>query len=80
MANIDDDDWRAGTVRTLYPDRGFGWLDCGALRFVFLHATAFELDTGNFQTLSEGDRVEVVITTTPKGPRAAKARLIDDGA
>ena len=79
MANIDDD-WRAGTVRTIHADRGFAWVDCGTLRYVFLHATAFELDTGEFHMLSEGDKVEVLVTKTPKGPRAAKARLIDDGA
>lgn len=64
-----------GTVARLLRDKGFGFVkseegggEC------FFHRSSVR--GGRFEDLSEGDRVEYTVSSSPKGPRAEDVRPI----
>jgi CspA family cold shock protein len=57
-----------GTVKWFNESKGFGFIEQESGADVFAHYKAI---TGNgFKTLSEGQRVEFIISQGPKGPQA----------
>jgi len=63
-----------GTVKWFNDQKGFGFLAVEGGKDVFVHHSAIE--SNGFRSLSEGDRVEFVIESGPKGPSAANVRKI----
>ena len=63
-----------GQIKTLVPDRGFGFiLGEGGVEF-FFHRS--EVLGGDFSTLKPGDRVIFEEVLSPKGPRAGGVQRV----
>ena len=60
-----------GTIKRLVRDRGFGFIRDEGGQEWFFHRSGVE---GNFESLSEGQRVSFEEEASPKGPRAASVR------
>lgn len=64
-----------GTVKWFNESKGFGFItpsDGG--KDVFVHFSAIQSD--GFRTLQEGQKVEFETENGPKGPQAAKVKLV----
>ncbi|MEZ8220483.1 cold shock protein (beta-ribbon, CspA family) [Candidatus Fervidibacteria bacterium JGI MDM2 JNZ-1-D12] len=66
---------RQGTVKWFNQTKGFGFIACDDGTEAFVHYSAIEGQKG-FRSLKQGDRVELEISQSPKGPRAEKVRLL----
>ena len=71
-----------GTIKTIRDDRGFGFIkpDSGN-QDVFFHSSSVE--SGDFDRLREGDRVEFTEGTDPRNPgrkRAEDVRVVGDSS
>jgi cold shock protein len=68
-----------GTIKSLRSDRGFGFIAVeGERDELFFHSSAVE--TGTFDQLQEGQRVEFTPGTDPRNPgrsRAEHVRVIE---
>jgi len=64
-----------GVVKWFNEAKGFGFIvrDSGT-GDIFVHFSAIQMD--GFKKLSEGDRVEFVVTDGQKGPAAADVRKL----
>jgi CspA family cold shock protein len=63
---------RTGTVKSLHPEKGFGFLiDEGGVEY-FFHRSACP----DFDALSRGMAVRFTPTDGPKGPRAAAVEVL----
>ena len=62
-----------GTIKKLISNRGFGFIE-GESGEIFFHSSAVE--SGNFDSLTEGQRVEYEEGEGPKGPRAENVRVL----
>jgi len=60
-----------GTIKRLVRDRGFGFIRDDGGQEWFFHRSAVD---GNFDDLTEGQRVTFEEEPSAKGPRAAKVR------
>lgn len=60
-----------GVVTSVYPDKGFGFVQEPNGTQRFFHSTASEIDLRN---LRPGDEVSFIPTKAPKGPRAIEVR------
>jgi CspA family cold shock protein len=61
----------SGTIKRIQRDKGFGFIrDSGGQEY-FFHRSAVE---GDFDSLSEGQRVSFEEEQSPKGPRAGNVR------
>jgi cold shock CspA family protein len=60
-----------GTIKTLFRNRGFGFIRDDAGQDWFFHRTSVE---GSFDQLNEGQRVSFDEEPSAKGPRAANVR------
>jgi CspA family cold shock protein len=60
-----------GTVKWFNNTKGYGFItpDSGE-KDVFVHQSVIEGQSG-YRSLNEGDRVEMVVEQSPKGPQAA---------
>ena len=58
-----------GTVKWFNDAKGFGFIEQGEGKDVFVHHTAIQAD--GFKSLAEGTRVSFDIVDGPKGPAAA---------
>jgi len=68
--------WQStGTVKWFNESKGFGFIACDDGTEAFVHYSAIE-GQGGFRTLKQGDRVELEVTQSPKGPRAQKVRVL----
>jgi CspA family cold shock protein len=65
-----------GTIARLLIDKGFGFIRDESGVEHFFHRSAIR--GAVFELLREGQRVEFVNEDSPKGPRAADVRLIDN--
>ena len=63
-----------GTIKKL-TDKGFGFI-AGDRGELFFHSSSVE--GTSFEALREGQRVEFTTEDSPKGPRAAEVRLLDN--
>lgn len=64
-----------GTVKWFNPEKGFGFINIdGGGADVFVHFSA--IDSGGFRSLDEDQRVEFEVTQGPKGPQAARVRVV----
>ena len=64
-----------GTVKWFNEAKGFGFItpeDGG--KDLFAHFS--EIQAGGFKTLSEGQRVKLVVKQGPKGPQASEIRVV----
>jgi CspA family cold shock protein len=57
-----------GTVKWFNEDKGFGFIEQESGKDVFAHYSAIE--SGGFKTLTEGQRVEFLVTQGQKGLQA----------
>jgi cold shock protein len=64
-----------GTVKWFNDAKGFGFItpDDGG-KDLFAHHT--EIQMGGFKSLTEGQKVEFEVQQSPKGPNAAKIRVV----
>ena len=60
-----------GTIKRLVRDRGFGFIRDEGGQEWFFHRSGVE---GDFESLTEGQRVSFEEEDSPKGPRAARVR------
>ena len=60
-----------GTIARLLIDKGFGFIRDTSGQEYFFHRSAVE---GDFDSLSEGQRVSFEEEQSPKGPRAGNVR------
>lgn len=63
-----------GTVKWFNSDKGFGFIEQASGPDVFAHFS--EIQNAGFKTLTEGQRVEFVVTPGAKGPQASKITII----
>jgi CspA family cold shock protein len=64
-----------GTVKKVASDRGFGFIAADDGKEYFFHRTGVESLAG-FESLRGGEHVIFEIEQSPKGPRAAKVRVV----
>lgn len=57
-----------GTVKWFNDNKGYGFIQHGGGRDVYVHFSAIESD--GFRTLTEGDSVEFDMRETAEGPKA----------
>jgi CspA family cold shock protein len=57
-----------GTVKWFNNSKGYGFIGRDGGEDVFVHHTGIRGE--GFKTLDEGDRVEFVVESSPKGPQA----------
>lgn len=64
-----------GTVKWFNESKGFGFITpSDGSKDVFVHFSAIQAD--GFRTLQEGQRVEFETENGPKGPQAAKVKIV----
>ncbi len=64
-----------GTVKWFNESKGFGFITpADGSKDVFVHFSAIQAD--GFRTLQEGQKVEFETENGPKGPQAAKVKLV----
>ena len=66
----------SGTIARLLIDKGFGFIRDESGVEHFFHRSAVR--SAVFELLREGQRVEFSQEDSPKGPRAADVRLVDN--
>jgi len=74
----DHGEMRCGTVRWYHVSRGYGFIrpdDDGP--DVFVHFSA--IDTDDFKALEEKQRVAFLLAHGPRGPQAARVRVLKSG-
>jgi cold shock CspA family protein len=65
-----------GTVTNFSANKRWGWvLPDGTRKSVFIHSS----DVADRLTLRENDRIEFEIEATPRGDKAVRAVLLDEG-
>jgi cold shock protein len=64
-----------GTIKKIVTDRGFGFIQADDGKEYFFHRSGVESATG-FEMLAGGERVQFEVEPSPKGPRAARVRVI----
>ena len=62
-----------GTIKKLIANRGFGFIE-GESGELFFHSS--DLESGNFESLTEGQKVEYTAGEGPKGPRAENVKVL----
>ncbi len=67
-----------GTVKWFNESKGYGFIACDDGTEAFVHYSAIE-GQGGFRTLRQGDRVELEVAPSSKGPRAEKVRVLKSG-
>lgn len=64
-----------GTVKWFNESKGFGFITpSDGSKDVFVHFSAIQAD--GFRTLQEGQKVEYETESGPKGPQAAKVKIV----
>jgi len=64
-----------GTVKWFNESKGFGFITpADGSKDVFVHFSAIQSD--GFRTLQEGQKVEFETENGPKGPQAAKVKIV----
>ena len=67
-------DRKTGTVKWFDPSKGYGYIEAGLGKEVFVH---FQAITGKgFQSLHAGDKVEFAVDYKPSGPVALEVSRI----
>jgi cold shock protein len=64
-----------GTIKRIVPERGFGFIAADDSKEYFFHRSALD-GSLDFDQLRGGEKVEFVIETSDKGPRAGRVRAV----
>lgn len=64
-----------GTVKWFNGDKGFGFIAREGGADVFVHFSAIQGD--GFRNLSEGQKVEFMVESGPKGPQATNVTVLN---
>ena len=62
-----------GTIKKLVSDRGFGFIAAEDGKEYFFHRSGTDVE---FDTLQGGEHVNFEVEASPKGPRAARVRVV----
>jgi CspA family cold shock protein len=65
-----------GTVKWFNNDKGFGFIQQENGPDVFVHFRAIK-SNGGYRSLTEGQRVEFIVTQGQKGPQAEEVTVIE---
>ena len=63
-----------GTVKWFNGSKGYGFIERDSGEDVFVHYTSIQQD--GYRTLTEGQRVEFVVTQGEKGPQAQEVTIL----
>jgi CspA family cold shock protein len=63
-----------GTVKWFNGSKGYGFIERDSGEDVFVHYTSIQQD--GFRTLTEGQRVEFIVTQGEKGPQAQEVVIL----
>ena len=63
-----------GTVKWFNGSKGYGFIERDSGEDVFVHYTSIQQD--GYRTLTEGQRVEFVVTQGDKGPQAQEVVIL----
>ncbi len=63
-----------GTVKWFNGSKGYGFIERDSGEDVFVHYTSIQQD--GYRTLTEGQRVEFVVTQGEKGPQAQEVIIL----
>ncbi|TAK79000.1 MAG: cold-shock protein [Gammaproteobacteria bacterium] len=66
-----------GTVKWFNNDKGYGFIQREHGPDVFVHFRNIVSKSSGFKTLSEGQRVEFIVTQGQKGPQAEEVTIIE---
>lgn len=64
-----------GTVKWFNEKKGYGFINTEEGKDVFVHFSAIKGE--GFRTLYEGQKVELDVEDSPKGPHAANVRVVE---
>jgi CspA family cold shock protein len=64
-----------GTVKWFNEKKGYGFISTDEGKDVFVHFSAIKGD--GFRTLYEGQKVELDVEDSPKGPHAANVMVVE---
>jgi CspA family cold shock protein len=64
-----------GTITRIVPERGFGFIASDDTKEYFFHRSALDASL-EFDRLRGGEKVEFVVETSDKGPRAGRVRAV----
>ncbi len=67
-------DKEQGTVKWFNGSKGYGFIERDSGEDVFVHYTAIQQE--GYRTLTEGQRVEFVVTQGDKGPQAQEVTIL----
>ncbi|NMC46829.1 MAG: cold-shock protein [Chloroflexi bacterium] len=63
-----------GTVKWFNGSKGYGFIERDSGEDVFVHYTSIQQD--GYRTLTEGQRVEFIVTQGDKGPQAQEVVIL----
>ncbi|RJQ43744.1 MAG: cold-shock protein [Anaerolineaceae bacterium] len=63
-----------GTVKWFNGSKGYGFIERDSGEDVFVHYTSIQQD--GYRTLTEGQRVEFIVTQGEKGPQAQEVVIL----
>ncbi len=77
MASLDGKEVQRmkGTVKWFNEKKGYGFISTDEGKDVFVHFSAIKGE--GFRTLYEGQKVELDVEDSPKGPHAANVQVIE---
>lgn len=67
-------DKEQGTVKWFNGSKGYGFIERDSGEDVFVHYTSIQQD--GYRTLTEGQRVEFIVTQGEKGPQAQEVVIL----
>ena len=63
-----------GIVKWFNPEKGYGFIEVPGRKDIFVHFSAIQSD--GYKKLEEGDNVEFIVGTGPKGEQATEVVVL----